>query len=127
MKVLLIVLISAVSASTFATSDQHKVVYDCTSAVPHPDAGLSIQLLNDSSTDGATVRVSRMILHHHKIHNYLVEKQKSAGRMGAAQVYTGQGVTFTINITTAPLEDGRRVAVFESKDNGKENLKCELK
>lgn len=128
MKLFFMGLVTLASITAFANVDQYEVVYNCAAAFMGADSEVGVQLLKGGLTGKPTLRVTHVNLRHRQVDNYFVTKQATpAGRMGAANVYVGQDIKFTINMTTAPLEDGKRAATMESAVLGKVELKCEVK
>ena len=129
MKQVLLIAVMTLSASlAFAAGDQQQVVYDCTLATPVMDLGLHLQLVEGGIAGLTEIQTTRYFMGRTQNDTYVVQqKPVDPTLLGAPEVYLGQKVSFSINMTTAPRPDGTRLATFVTQQYGQETLKCTIK
>ena len=125
-KFLMMALITLSTTAAFANGDMYKTTFQCGPAVLHPDLGMSLQVQEGGLSGIPRIEVTRFFLGHRQVDSYMAPRTVETGRMGAPVVYQGQGLRFQINMTTAPSQDGTRVAYLTTKQYGQETLKCKV-
>jgi hypothetical protein len=131
-KTMILLLVSLASMTAFAGQggDQEQLYYDCELAQPLPTGNFTVKLYEGGLTGKARIETTLNRLGNNDVKNYFVARKSGGiGRIGAARVYQGEHASFSINLTTGVLKDGRRTATLVTDDTGRQDIRqllCEL-
>jgi hypothetical protein len=109
-------------------ADQKYTTMRCTRLHAVPDLGLSVEVTEGGFAPMTEVSVKQFFLGHSHEDKYVVQRVQS-NRIGAPIVYTAEGITLSVNLTTAPLADGGsygRLVMNDGESKEITELNCKM-
>ena len=108
MKTILTVLSIAFAGITAQAqvADQMFEIINCRPTLTRPDLGMSVSIEQGGIAGITQLTVKRFFLGHSNSQTFVVKQVGGQNNEGAAMVFTGKGVRFSVNFTTTPRQDG---------------------